>query len=98
MPDKVEAPDSRVPQHRLDGLDQERDRYFGHVLAGGLPASRCVIGEKRALGEGGLKGDVGIVFLRRAEAVQEDDGGEVAARPTVATVRPTPSTRRFSCW
>ena len=43
------------------------------------PASRCVAGEERAPGEGGLECDVGVVFLRGAEAVQEDDGGEFAA-------------------
>src|SRR6188472_2570025 len=43
MPDKVEAPDSRLSQHCLGGLDQERDGYFWQGLAGGLPASRCVV-------------------------------------------------------
>jgi len=53
MPDEVEAPDSRVSQHRLGGLDQERYRYFRPVLAGGLRTSRCVVGEERTPGKGG---------------------------------------------
>ena len=63
MPDKVKAPDPRLPQHHLSGLDQERDRYLRQVLAGGFPARQCVVGEERAPGEGGLERDVGVIFL-----------------------------------
>jgi len=35
------------------------------------------VGEERAPGKGGLECDAGVVFLRRAEAVQEDDRGEL---------------------
>jgi len=64
MPDEVETLDPGALQYSPGGLYQERYRYFRHLLAGGLPASRCVIGEERTPGEGGLECDVDVIFLR----------------------------------
>lgn len=74
--DQVKTPDARVIQHGQCRLDQERDRDAPQILAVGLAAFWCVVGEERAPGEGGLAGDVKVVLLRRAEAMQ-------AGRPDV---------------
>jgi hypothetical protein len=78
MPDQMETPDACVVQESLRRFDQERDRDARQILTEGLAASRCVVGEERAPGERALACDVEVVLLRRAEAVQEDDGGQVA--------------------
>ena len=78
MPDQVETPDACVVQESLRGLDQERDRDAWQVLTEGLAASRCVVGEERVPRERALACDVEVVLLCRAEAVQENDGGQVA--------------------
>jgi hypothetical protein len=64
MPDEVETPDPCLLQHNAGGLHLKWDRYFRQVVAGGLAASRCVVGQERASGEGRLVCDVDIVFFR----------------------------------
>ena len=73
--DEVEALDPQLSQDSLCRLHQERDGDLRQVVARGLPAARCVVGEERAPGEGRVVGEVDVVLFRRAEAVEEDDGG-----------------------
>ncbi len=76
--DQVERPPAEVIEHGLGGLDQEGDRDPREVRAGGLAAARRVVGDERAAIEGRVAHDVGVVFLGRAEAVQEQDRRAIA--------------------
>jgi hypothetical protein len=78
-PDQVEPLDPGQSQDRLGCVDEERDGDLRQVVARGVAASWRVVGEERTAGEPALVREVDVVLLARAEAVQEDDGGELAA-------------------
>ena len=76
--DEVEPLDPGTAYDVLGGAHQERDRHGREVRALGLAAARRVVREEAPSGERCLAREVRVVFLRRAEPVEEHHGLPVA--------------------